>query len=290
MSAWERFWYRPESARNLAAARILLAGTALWVVLSRSDLPVVLEYPAELWSAVTTARHLRFLLVFGIGTERVLYALLHVALVAALIGVLPRVACFVSGLLLYHFGPLETLIWTPNPYLRGFTLPTLGLLILSFSPGGAAFAVWPRHRPDATRAAGERWPLALIQILFCQIYVFSAWAKLVTAGPAWLTAENIRGWLLALNQVLDPFPPASFGYAVAAVPVLCGSIAWAGLAFELGAPAGLFTRAGRRVFLPVAGLFHLANSLLFGVFFHNVTLLLLFVDWEAVQSRLGRTG
>ena len=58
-SAWARFWYGPEPARNLAAARILLAATALWVVLSRHDLPGILAYPPEMWAGVSPERRVR---------------------------------------------------------------------------------------------------------------------------------------------------------------------------------------------------------------------------------------
>ena len=30
--AWEGFWYAPGSARNLAAARVIVAAQALWVL------------------------------------------------------------------------------------------------------------------------------------------------------------------------------------------------------------------------------------------------------------------
>ena len=109
-SAWARFWYGPEPALNLAAARVLLAAAGLWVVLSRHDLPGILAYPPELWAGVSPERRLRFLMVLDVGAERALYALLHAALVCALLGVWPRVACFASGLLLYHFAPFETII------------------------------------------------------------------------------------------------------------------------------------------------------------------------------------
>ena len=54
---------------------------------------------------------------------------------------------------------------------------------------------------------------------------------------------------------------------------------WGGLAFELAFPAVLFRPRLRSVVLPLAALFHVANSLLFRIFFQNVALLLLFVDW-----------
>jgi len=274
---------------NLAAARVLLAAAALWVVLSRHDLPGILAYPPELWAGVSPERRVRFLMVFGVGLERALYALLHVALVAAVVGAWPRVACLVSGLLLYHFAPFETIIRTPNPYLRGLTIPCLGLLVVSFSRCGDALAVWPRPPTGPPPSAQYRWPLRLVQVLFCQIYLFAGWSKLFTTGWSWASAENVRGHLLALNQALVAPPSSSWGYAVAAHPLACAALAVAGLALEFAFPLVLFSRTARWVLLPAAALFHAANSILFRIFFQNVPLLLLFVDWESL-ARLRRKG
>jgi hypothetical protein len=281
-SRWARFWYGPEPALNLAAARALLAATALWVVLSRHDLPSIVAYPPELWAAVSPERRVRFLMLFGVGLERALYALLHLALVCALLGLWPRVACFVSGILLYHFAPFETIIRTANPYLRGLTIPCLGLLVVSFSRCGDALALLPRPAASPPPSGDYRWPLRLVQVLFCQIYLFAGWSKLFTTGWSWASADNVRGHLLALNQALVADPAASWGYAVARHPLACSALAWAGLALEFAFPLVLFSRAARWVLLPAAAFFHAANSILFRIFFQNVPLLLLFVDWEAL--------
>jgi hypothetical protein len=287
-SAWARFWYGPEPALNLAAARVLLAAAGLWVVLSRHDLPGILAYPPELWAAVSPERRLRFLMVFGVGAERALYALLHVTLVCALVGVWPRLACFASGVLLYHFAPFETIIRTPNPYLRGLTIPCLGLLIVSFSRCGDRLGLWPRTAGIPPPSSEYRWPLRLVQVLFCQIYLFAAWSKLFTTGWSWASAENVRGHLLALNQALVSPPASSLGYALARHPLACAALAWAGLALELAFPLVLFSAGARWILLPAAAAFHAANSLLFRIFFQNVPLLLLFVDWDALARRRRR--
>ena len=285
--AWEGFWYGRGSARNLAAARILLAGTALWMVLSRADLPSLLGFPPELWAAVSPERRLRYLMVLPLTTERWLYGLLHVTLGAALLGVMPRAACLASGLLLYHFAPFETLVRTANPYLRGLTIPTLGLIVLSFARCGDALAVRFGRRPSPPPADDWEyaWPLRLVQLLFCQIYLFAAYSKLFASGGAWMDAANLRGHLLLLNQALSDPPEASWGYAVAAHPTLCGALAWAGLALEIGFPLVLFSSLARWVLLPAALAFHAANSLLFRIFFQNFPLLLLFVDWDGLSVR-----
>jgi hypothetical protein len=280
---WDAFWHAPEPARNLAAARMLLAGTALWMVLSRADLPGVLAFPPELWTGVGSARSARFLLGAPLVAERVLFGLLHLALLGALVGAYPRPACFLSGLLLYHFAPLETIIRSPNPYLRGFTIPTLGLMILSFAPGVDALR-WRPRRTAPPPFVTPAWPLRLVQVLFCQIYLFAGWAKLVTSGLAWPTVENVRGYLLALNQGLSADPASSLGYAVADRSWACALIGWGGLALEFAFPLVLFSPAARLVLLPAALLFHAGNALLFRIFFQNVFLLLLFVDWGRPRS------
>ena len=281
MSArWEAFWHAPTSERNLAIARVLLAGTALWMVLSRFDLPSVLAFPAEMWTGVGAARRARFVLGAPLALEQTLYAALHATLVAALLGLYPRVACFASGLLLYHFAPFETIIRSPNPYLRGLTLPTLGLLILSFAP---RMDRW-RVLPAAAEADAPAWPLRLVQVLLCQIYFFAGYAKLVTSGLEWPAAENVRRYLLLLNQGLSNAPAGSLGYAIADLPWACALLGWGGLALELLFPLVLFSRAARWVLLPLAVLFHVGNGVLFRIFFQNVFLLLVFVDWDRRRS------
>lgn len=286
---WAEFWYTPGSATNLAAARILLAGTALWVVLSRFDLPSVLAFPPELWMNVTPERRVRFLMIFGLPMERTLYGVLHLTLLTALVGLFPRTSCFVSGLLLYHFAPFETIIRTANPYLRGLTIPTLGLLILSFARCGDALALKSRRQREAFPPSWEyRWPLRLVQVLFCQIYLFAGYSKLFTSGLDWTQSGNIRAHLLVLNQALVSAPESSWGYALAGHPLACSLVAWGGIALELLFPLVLVSSLARTLLLPAAFAFHLGNSILFRIFFQNLPLLLLFVDWEAWQAQAPR--
>lgn len=290
--AWERFWHRPAPAADLAAARILLAAVGLWMVLSRHDLPGMLAFPPELWRNVTPERRLRFLMVLPLGAERALYWALHATLLCALLGLRPRAACLLSGLLLYHFAPFETIIRTANPYLRGLTIPCLGLLVLSFARCGDALSLERAfRRPSGTAPADDpayRWPLALVQVLFCQIYFFAGWSKLATTGWAWLEAGNIRGHLLVLNQALSADPAASWGYALARRPLLCAAVAWAGIAFEFAFPVVLFSDRARRLLVPLALGFHVANSVLFRIFFQDVPLLLMFVPWDSLRRALAQ--
>src|SRR5207253_722963 len=150
--------------------RIVVAAVALWIILSRYDLPSILLFPRVFWNAVLPERRFRFCLLFGVGPERMLWALLHVSLILTVTGILTRWSALISGLLLYHFGALETVLWTGNPYLRGYTIPSLALLIIAASLSGGNFA---RANATADWSWEHRWPVALIQLLFAQIYFFS---------------------------------------------------------------------------------------------------------------------
>lgn len=268
---WERFWFGREPAANLAVARVVLAGIALWIVLSRWDLPAALGLPSDMWAGVPLDRRLRYLLVVSPQIERVLYGVLHVTLLLTLAGVRTRMMALASGLLLYHFAPMETLIWTPDPYLRGLTFPTVGLLLIGFAP---------EHPPVTDRGhTVERWPLALMRTFVAAMYFFAAYAKLVTSGLEWASAENMRRWMLVLGQLHGSSPEGSLAYRLAATPVP-SFIGWLGLALELTFPAALFWREARIVLIPAALLFHLANGAIFHIWFQEVAVLLLFVDWR----------
>ena len=57
---WDRFWFAPEPALNLAAARIVLAAQALWILLSR-DIPALSALPPAFWAEVPASARWRFL-------------------------------------------------------------------------------------------------------------------------------------------------------------------------------------------------------------------------------------
>ena len=139
--AWDRFWFAPGSPRNLAGARITFAAYSLWVLLSR-NLPEMSGLPPVFWSQVGASARWRYLDFPGHpDLERVLVWITAIALLGAIVGVLPRFSCFVSGLLLYHLAPLESLIWIPHPYARGLTISVIALLdkvaLRATRPGGS---------------------------------------------------------------------------------------------------------------------------------------------------------
>jgi len=275
---WERVWFAPAHPLCLVAARVVLAAQALWILLSRPDLPEMTRWPRAFFRLAPPLLPPRF--GFGLGLpvpgEWVLFALLHLALLAALLGWRARASCLTAGLLLYHFAPMEEAVaGLPHTAFGGLTVPVLGLCIL-------AFAEAPSWRGGP--AADYRWPFALIQLLFALGYFFPTLAKLRFAGPLWFTGENIRYYALG-NFTITGAPLA---VALAARPLWCRAVALGTLLLEVGAPLVVVSPRFALLFVPAALLFHTGIVLTIGYFFPSLPLLLLLVDWDALGRALDR--
>lgn len=280
LAAWEAFWFSPESARNLAAARIVLAAQALWILLSR-DMPALSALPREFWADVPASARWRFFIWEGHpGLEVLLQAVAMAALVGAALGLRPRICCLVAGLLLYHLGPLETLFYTSSPWAKGLTLPVLGLLTLSISRCGDALSLGRGSSPPEAARWEYGWPLRLVQLFVCQPYLFSGWAKLSAAGWRWASPWNMRAWLLLSNQDDQLVVFGSIGLWIAERPALCLVMGIAALAMDLGFILVLAWKGSRRFLVPAAFLFHVAILVSLNYAYAYVPLLLLFVDWR----------
>jgi hypothetical protein len=271
---WEHAWFRPAHPLCLAAARVILCAQALWILLSRPDLPDLARWPREFWALVDPRIAWRFGLGLPAPAEWALFAALHAALLLALFGVRPGITCFASALLLYHFAPFEEMIvGLPHTAFGGLTVPVLGLFILSFARPAAA-----RGEPSAE----NRWPFALVQFLFALGYFLPFLAKLRFSGPAWFTAENIHYYALG-NATVTAAPLA---VALAARPLLCAAVAAGTLLLEGLSPLVVVSSRFALAFVPAAALFHLGIVLTLGYFFPSLPLLLLLLDWDTIGRRV----
>ena len=271
--AWDWFWFRPAGPAGLIAARSIVCAQALWILLSRPNLPEVLEWPRAFWFGVDRARAIRFL-VFGLSPaiERALFALLLMALAAGVFGLFTRVGGLAMAVLIYHFAAFEDIFSSRGgPFFRGLTLPVLALVLL-------AFARKPRWR--APSSPEYRWPLAAIQLLFAFTYLFSGMSKLFTVGPRWFTGRNFQG--LVLGLILPEVAPA-WSRPVAASAVLCWAGVFIGFALDfLFVLVLVFPRAARFA-IPGVALVHLGILQILGVVFLGLPLLLLIVDWDGLR-------
>ena len=308
---WNRVWFAPASPVNLAAARVIVAVHALWLLGSRdfggvSGLPVF-------WDNVRSAARWRYLLFPGHPTlEHYLTGCAAIALTAVLLGFAPRISCLVSALLLYHLAPLETIIWTSQPYERGLDLPIIALVILAASPCADALSVVPSwaasrvpsaRRDDAGQAvlvepvsalggsgrggfavmsSDYRWPLVLIQLVIAEVYLLAGYSKLYRVGITWISSENIRRWLQVFNQQDQQAFFTWLAPILARHDLVTLAIAIGAVAFDFGFIFAVFSRRARTVLLPIAVAFHVGILLAMNIAFLNLPQLLVFVDWEAL--------
>lgn len=269
---WNDLWFRPASPLGLIAVRFIVAANALWIVLSRPDLPSLARWPAPFWVRVDRFLAARYFLLLPAAIETVLYLVLTLALICAMFGLAPRLACILSGLLLYHFAPFENIIWhAMGPYFSGLTLPTLALLILGF-------AEVPRL--DLERSPEFRWPLLLIQVLFSFNYLFAAISKIHTAGWDWVSAENLRG--MAVTSITWESAPPLAAW-VAARPTACWAIAIATMIAEWLFVIVPFSRRAAMVLVPIAFAAHIGIVLVLGIVFLSLPCLLIYLDWDSIE-------
>jgi hypothetical protein len=284
--SWERFWFAPGSPQNLAAARIIFGITSLWILVSR-DFAGISSLPSEFWSAVPASARWRFLDFGGHPLlERALERSAALALVCVILGVLPRLSCFVSGMLLYHLAPLESIIWTTNPYARGLTIAVLALLTLAFSPCADCWTLWPSSARKADSTGDYTWPVRLIQVFIVQIYFFSGYSKIFYSGWRWASSSNMRNWMLYFSEADQTRVFHSLGAWIAARPVVCGIIGVGTLVFELGLFVVLFSKTARLLLIPLVAIFHLGILLSMNLVFLNVPQLLIFADWDSLETRI----
>src|SRR5215470_3935937 len=280
--AWYRAFFSPEPALNLACARVIFAAHALWVLLSR-DLPALSALPTEFWLGADRTELWRYFIFPGHPVlEYALQTITIVTLLLAILGIVPRFACFASALLLYHLAPLETIYWTPNPYQRGFTVSVLTLFTLSFSRCG-----------DALRLGGSRprvcspiycWPLRLVQLHLAEVYLFSGTSKLTRVGVQWMDPENLRTWFLlfAEQDQVHRLSPLfnTVGPWIAEHWLLCFAAGLFGVVANLCFIAVPFSRYARRVLVPDAFFFHIMVLLSLNIFWINTPQLLIYVNWQ----------
>jgi hypothetical protein len=285
---WDRAFFSPEPALNLACARVIFAAHALWVLLSR-DLPAHSALPAEFWLNVNRTELWRYLIFPGHpDLEYVLQGITVATLALATLGIVPRFSCFVSALLLYHLALLETIYWTPNPYQRGFTVDVLALLTLSFSRCGDALRLG--GSPPTLPSAIYCWPLRLVQLHLAQVYLFSGTSKLKRAGLQWLDPENLRSWFRLFAEQDQVRRLGSMyntvGPWIAEHWLLCLVAGLYGIVANILFITVPFSRYARRLLVPDAFFFHIMVLLSLNIFWINTPQLLVYVNWQWLVARL----
>lgn len=261
---WVRFWHEPLRAERLALTRVLLAAALLTQQLFEY-LPNFADFfgphgvaPAGLHDAVRLDQWHWTPAVFSTDDLRVLYPVFALWVAAAV------------GLLVgWHTRIMNCLAWflamtfvDRNPALSSGSDDVLkaALFLLLLSPSGLAFSLDARRLRRKGRlppgpAFTPAWPVRVLQIQLCILYLTTGLAKLRTEGvndPTWWRGTSIH---YVLNYVIMtrwsyaqlPLPfwitrimtYVSVGWEVLFTPLVLFRwtrkwVLWFGVAFHLG--------------------------------------------------------
>jgi hypothetical protein len=280
----EAWLFAPGDPRRLAAVRIGLCAL-LAIRLARGAYAELATQPPALYRPISFLRLLDRMP--SPETVAVLQALALGAAVLACVGLLTR---FTLPLAWLAALPLVAMTSSLGKVVHNDVLLLLCLVPLLPSPAGAAWSLDARLRPHVRRGGAYGWPVRTAMVVVAGAYFFSGLAKLLHAGPAWVTSGNLR-WVLYAASDTQP-DPNRFALFVADRPVLAQLIAAATLLVELGFPLVLWRPRLAWVLVPAVVAMHagigLAMHLDYSVM--AATVLVVLVDWPALADRLFPTG
>lgn len=281
--AWNRFWFSPQSATDLAVCRILFFGGLLyekWGIDSAqwTELGDAFWFPIRIFQKL----HLRLLDAPALSALDTIWL---VALAASCVGVLTRMSttvAFVVGAYLiavpHNFGKIH--------HSDAVIVIMLGALALSRCGDKWSVDAWVRSRGRAVEPAlsGEyRWPIRVAWLMWVLIYSAAGVSKIRNGGLDWVFSDSFRNLLLMHHYTHQP--PVSWGMVLAEYPWVYMTLAGWTILIETVAPVALFSGTARAIVIPILGLMQLSIGFLLGVRFDAYALVFVFwIPW----SQLGR--
>jgi hypothetical protein len=291
-ATWQRFWFTPRRAEDLAICRILFAAGMLLVGLSR---------PIHEWGDVPVfyLRQARFLRRLGIplldtGLLQGIEFLWLGAMVTLALGWYSRTsAAIVCVASLYLFG-IDAAEFLGRSVTAGVFVPAI--LAVSYCGDALSIDAWrrQRRRQVINRPPEEYgWPARLVCVFLSYVFFAAGVAKIRETGfPEWMLAEQTTRsmlighyWYASRNQALWPFGAqllqihAGSGVALAVITQFA----------ELLYPLALFFRVARWTMVPLMLAILIGIALNMGPFFHLTMLAHVFwVPWSRLNLRRRR--
>jgi hypothetical protein len=275
----EGWWFAPGDPRRLAALRIGL-GAVLCARLATGRYLELAHQPTALFRPISFLR-----LLHAMPPPGAVAVVQAVALAAALLataGVWARVA-----LPLAWAAAVPLIAMTSS---LGKTVHNDVLLLLCLFP------LLPARTADAWSLAARRrvaragwlygWPVRTATAVVAGAYFFSGLAKLLHAGPAWVTSGNLR-WVLYASSDAQAHPnPAAL--LVADRPWLAHLLAAATLLVELGFPLVLWRPWLAWVLVPAVAGLHAGiwAAMRLDYWPMVATVVVVMVDWATLADRL----
>lgn len=295
----ERLWagfqawlFAPGDPRRLAAVRIGLAGL-LTVRLATGPYLDLAQQPAALFRPISFLKLLPRMPPPGVVLP--LQVLAVAAALLATVGLWTRVALPLAYLAAL---PLIAMTSSLGKTVHNDVLLLLCLFPLLPAPVADAWSLDARRaearqgrRPPADPAPAWSWrygwPLRTAMLVIAGAYCFTGYAKLLHAGPAWVTSGNLR-WILYASSDAQAHPNTAALF-IADRPWLAHLLAAGTLAVELGFPLALLRPRLAWVFVPAVIALHSGIWVAMHLDYYPMaaTVLTVFVDWPALR-RLSR--
>jgi hypothetical protein len=285
MRAWpgrvESWLFQPGDPRRLAALRIGLCA-ALASRLAFGPYLELAHQPAALFRPISFMKLLPSMPppAFVLPVQVVAVA----AAVLAAAGLLTRFALPVAWLAAV---PLVAMTSSLGKTVHNDVLLLLCLLPLLPSDAGAAWSLDARRRRGGATAVSTRfgWPVRTAMVVVAGAYFFSGFAKLLHAGPAWVTSGNLR-WVLYASSDAQAHANSAALF-VADRPWLAHLLALGSIAIELGFPLVLWRPRLAWVFVPAVVALHAGIWLAMRLNYWPMaaTVVIVMVDWPALADR-----
>lgn len=279
----DRWLFAPGDPRRLAAVRIGLCGVlatrlAFGPYLDLAHQPAALFRPISFMKLLPSMPPPGFVLPVQV--------LAATAAVLATLGLATRVSLPAAWLAAV---PLIAMTSSLGKTVHNDVLLLLCLLPLLPSPAGAAWSLDARRRAGGAVAASPRfgWPVRTAMVVVAGAYFFTGFAKLLHAGPAWVTSGNLR-WVLYASS--DAQAHANqVALFVADRPWLAHLLAGGTLAIELCFPLVLWRPRAAWVLVPAVVALHAGiwAAMRLDYWPMAATVVIVMVDWPAALSRIG---
>ena len=284
MRRLEAWLFAPGDPRRLAVVRIGLCGL-LTVRLAIGPYVELASQPAALFRPISFLRVLERMPPRGLVVAVQALALAGAVLAAA--GLWTRVALPLAWAAAL---PLVAMTSSLGKVVHNDVLLLLCLVPLLPAPAGAAWSLDARRRARPGPGPAFGWPVRTAMVVVAGAYFFSGLAKLLHAGPGWVTSGNLR-WVLYASSDQQPVPNP-YALFVADRPVLAHLLAATTLAVELGFPLVLWRPRLAWLFLPAAVALHAGIWLAMRLDYSAMaaTALLVVVDWPSVLHAAAPRG
>ena len=301
VSAWDRFWFAPQSTATLGVVRVAFALVVLaWAVALGPDVLSFLGSDGILPRApdyATAGQRGAWSLLGSNPSDAVviaLYAVFVIAVICLLVGFHTRLAA------LAVFCGLVSLT-RRNPFV--LNSGDLALRVVAFylvmAPAGAALSVdrWRKARRGQGRfwesPARAMWPVRLMQVQLTIVYLSTLWAK--AGGTTWRegTAVSYALQLGFLNRLAVPD-------VLSRSLLMSNLLTYGTLAVELALAVLVWNRRARPWVLLLGVAFHLAIDYALRVGFFSYAMFVLYLAFippetmdawlDKLRHRLGRTS